>query len=582
MPSKLSLLEELEAIFLKTSAAAAPVAPEESDDVPADVDTILAATEKVLAVNRGLTDPDERDSMEFRKIHMPADLMAERISMDAGKVRRILMRRVAKARSLKPVGVGAFDPYIEGSLYGNPLCLPLEEMNPLHLVEQARRISAMGVGGLSSDDSISTEAQALHPSTFGFLSAIEGPECHSEDTEVFTMAGWKFWPSVKLSDYLACRSESGDLFFAQPERLIAELYSGDMVCADARMFHLCVTPNHILRVADHDVYSKTGSKIWRDIKAADFVQCRALRFDTGSGPWSGVRSDYFQLPEIDMLSNSQKSYGPIAIDLWAEFMGWYLSEVNAYIGVNKKTGFSNNVTYISQSDKVNPDCCKAITELLNKLPFNWHYSTTNCSFALPGKQLTIYLKQFGFALDKYIPDYLLTAPSSARAKLFNALLLGDGRMNKKHTNFTSGSKRLAEDFERLAISLGYTTNFRKYFDSRERVKAWSYEVSILKLRERVVARKPMTGIGGVFTTMPYTGRVYCAAVPGSMLLTRRGASSGIWSGNSNRIGVDTRLAIGARIGSDGRVYKKMKHVPSGKDKWVSAGDLHNSVVGLPD
>jgi DNA-directed RNA polymerase beta subunit len=162
-------LDELEALLCKKAA-------EDPDGVSADVDTILAATEKVLAVNRGTAEPDERDSLEFRKIHMPAELMAERIAMDSGKVRRTLMRRVAKARSLKPVGVAAFDSYIEGSLYGNPLCLPLEEINTNHLVEQSRRISGMGLGGLSSDDSISSEAQALHPSTFGFLSAIEGPE----------------------------------------------------------------------------------------------------------------------------------------------------------------------------------------------------------------------------------------------------------------------------------------------------------------------------------------------------------------------------------------------------------------------
>ena len=169
MPRKFSLLDELEELLVKKAA-------DDPEGVPADVDTILAATEKVLAVNRGTAEPDERDSLEFRKIHMPADLMAERISLDAGKIRRVMLRRVAKARSLKPVGIAPFDGYVEGSLYGNPLCLPLEETNFMQLCEQARRISGMGLGGLSSDDSISAEATALHPSTFGFLSSIEGPE----------------------------------------------------------------------------------------------------------------------------------------------------------------------------------------------------------------------------------------------------------------------------------------------------------------------------------------------------------------------------------------------------------------------
>ena len=168
MAGKLSLLEELEGLLHKKA--------DDSQDVPSDINTILAATEKVLAVNRGLAEPDERDSLEFRKIRMPADLIAERVSMDAGKPLRVALRRVAKRRNLDPINVAHFDAYTEGALNGNPLCLPLEETNFMQLAEQARRISGMGLGGLSSDDSISAEAQALNPSTFGFLSSIEGPE----------------------------------------------------------------------------------------------------------------------------------------------------------------------------------------------------------------------------------------------------------------------------------------------------------------------------------------------------------------------------------------------------------------------
>lgn len=565
MRQSLSLLEEIEDLLFKKAA--------DEQEVPSDINTILAATEKVLAVNRGEAEPDERDSLQFRRILTPAEQYAERISMDAGKVRRIAVRRAAKMRSLKPIGVGAFDAYTDSLFNGNPLCLPLEEINTNSLIEQARRISAMGLGGLSSDDSISSEATALHPSTFGFLSSIEGPECHSGDTEVFTKSGWKFWPQVRSTDLLACKTESNELFFAQPERLIAEPYVGAMVCADARMFHFCVTPNHRLLVSNHDRYRTTGINDWKSISAVDYSQHSAVRFDTGHKPYAGGKIEYWQLPYVASGSHTQKSFGHIDIELWSEFMGWYLSAGNVYTGLSKKTGCRSYVTYISQSSTAN-------TELLSKLPFSWSYSQQR--FLIPGKPLALYLKQFGFALDKFIPEYLFEAPAPARSKLLQALLLGDGRMNAKHMNFTSGSKRLAEDFERLAIGLGCVTNFRKYFDNRDRVKDCRYEVSILRSRERVVARRKRTGVGGVFSTISYDGMVYCATVPGSMLLTRRGASTGIWTGNSARAGVDTRLAWGAKIGSDGKIYRKMKHAPSGKDKWVSAPDLHNSVVGLPD
>jgi DNA-directed RNA polymerase beta subunit len=156
--------------------------------VPANVDTLLAATEKLLAVSRGQAEPDERDSLEFRQVLTPAKLLAERITLDADKVRRHTMRRLAKARSLKPIGAGHFDSYANGLVVGNPLSTPLEETNPLHLVEQARRITQMGPGGLPSEDSITPESQNVSASIFGFLDPIAGPE--SSRIGVDTRLAW--------------------------------------------------------------------------------------------------------------------------------------------------------------------------------------------------------------------------------------------------------------------------------------------------------------------------------------------------------------------------------------------------------
>jgi DNA-directed RNA polymerase beta subunit len=146
------------------------------DDVGADEDTILAASEKILAVNRGLTDPDERDSLIFRTMHPVDKLIEERIDLDANGILRKTMRRLARAKNLSALGVNQFDNYTESLITKSELSMPLEEINPMHLVEQARRVTQMGPGGLPSDQSITEEAQNLHPSEFGFLSALEGPE----------------------------------------------------------------------------------------------------------------------------------------------------------------------------------------------------------------------------------------------------------------------------------------------------------------------------------------------------------------------------------------------------------------------
>ncbi len=180
-------LQTLDKKAARSDHAAPPKPAADGEDVPADLDTILASTEKLLAVSRGHAEPDERDSLEFRRILTPDKLMSERVHLDADKPLRMLMIRAAKAKSLRPLQVNHFDPYTEGMVVGHSLSSPLEEINPLHLVEQARRITQLGPGGLP-EESITEEAQNIHPSIFGFLTTIEGPE--SSHIGVDTRMAW--------------------------------------------------------------------------------------------------------------------------------------------------------------------------------------------------------------------------------------------------------------------------------------------------------------------------------------------------------------------------------------------------------
>ena len=189
------LFEQIESYYEDTELQKEAAATEfkyddedQDDEIEGNMDAILASTEKILAVNRGLTPPDERDSLRFRKIYGVDHLLKERIDMDADKVMRNTMRRISRTGSLKSLNADHFGDYTKKLIVGNPLSLALEEINPMHLVEQSTRVSQMGPGGLSGASSITEEAQNLHPSEFMFLSAIEGPE--SERIGVDTRVAW--------------------------------------------------------------------------------------------------------------------------------------------------------------------------------------------------------------------------------------------------------------------------------------------------------------------------------------------------------------------------------------------------------
>ena len=175
--------EVLEGILKKASRKSASqvksnYAPPVDDDrdVSIGLHGVLAATEKLLAVNRGLVPQDERDNLRYKKVQTTDKLMAERVRMDADKLRLGVLRRSARARSLKGLLPFAFDGYATGHIVGNPLSSPLEEINPISLVEQQRRLTQMGPGGLTSDQSITPEAQNVTPSQFSFICPLSGPE----------------------------------------------------------------------------------------------------------------------------------------------------------------------------------------------------------------------------------------------------------------------------------------------------------------------------------------------------------------------------------------------------------------------
>lgn len=190
----------------------------QDEDVPVGLHGILAASEKLLAVNRGLAPVDERDSLQFKRVMTTAELLKERVRLDADKTRLNTLRQAAKFRSLKRTHPFLFDAYTEGHLLGNPLSSPLEEINPISLVESSHRVTQMGPGGLGSTDAITDEARALHPSQFGFLCAIAGPESEKIGIDTRVATGTKLGSNGMLYQQMH-NKRTGKLQWVCPEEV---------------------------------------------------------------------------------------------------------------------------------------------------------------------------------------------------------------------------------------------------------------------------------------------------------------------------------------------------------------------------
>jgi DNA-directed RNA polymerase subunit beta len=143
------------------------------DHVSADV--LLDVADKLVAINKGERDPDDRDHLAYMHLHGPEDLIAERLGKNYLAVRKALWR-ASMASSLKGVPTNLFNPSIQAAITSSGLGQPLESINPIQIYEQQGRVSRMGEGGIPSLDAIPDEARNVQPSHFGFVDPLVTPD----------------------------------------------------------------------------------------------------------------------------------------------------------------------------------------------------------------------------------------------------------------------------------------------------------------------------------------------------------------------------------------------------------------------
>lgn len=139
-------------------------------------DAILAATKKLLDIQAGKADVDDRDNMAYQKVFGPEDFIAERIRRDHGRIQKQAFRQIAQAGSLGKMPSGLFTPQIEHVLIGSGLGQALEEINPAEVFDRQTRITRLGEGGIPSIESIPDESRNVQPSHLGYVDPLRTPE----------------------------------------------------------------------------------------------------------------------------------------------------------------------------------------------------------------------------------------------------------------------------------------------------------------------------------------------------------------------------------------------------------------------
>lgn len=176
------LIKEAVGVAAKTPPStadfmSAPIELGPDDLSRVSANTLLRATQKVLNAQKGVEDVDDRDSLAFQKFYGPEDYFSERIEKDAGGALRTALFKATNKGNLQAFRSGVFNPIISGVLLGSGLGAPIEEVNPMEILDQNLRVIRTGEGGIgSASHGIPLDTRSVQPSHLAFLDPVRTPE----------------------------------------------------------------------------------------------------------------------------------------------------------------------------------------------------------------------------------------------------------------------------------------------------------------------------------------------------------------------------------------------------------------------
>lgn len=137
---------------------------------------IVDASAKLLKLQRGEIEPDDRDALANKTFHSVDDFLGERIKKDAGGLARTLLFRSTYDRSLKSLKPGYFSPHQRELIVSNSLSNAMPGINAFEFRDQAARVTALGEGGIGDSSAVNKSSRNVHPSMLGFIDPIRSSE----------------------------------------------------------------------------------------------------------------------------------------------------------------------------------------------------------------------------------------------------------------------------------------------------------------------------------------------------------------------------------------------------------------------
>ena len=368
------------------------------------------------------------------------------------------------------------------------------------------------------------EAVPIDPSGEAGTNADMITFCLDESTQILTKRGWLSCDQIQNTDLFATQNPSSGMFeWQRAKRIYNKEFNGEMWLYDTKSLNMCFTPGHRVcgrfsKKENTELYFNTLR--WELKTLEDALTYENFWIRNTCDGWNGnPNPSHVIIPKTAFQKEIR-----VPIKLWAEFMGWYLSE-GCLNTVQEKS--SSRTVLISQSEKVNKVKHDEIVALLQKIGFTPKLYDNGRSIAIHNKSLADLLKKYGLSGDKYIPDEIKNQPSNILNIFLSTYIKGDGTLDGNRIMICTKSKRMVGDLAEMAQKCGYYVSESVHYDHRWKNSPVVYHVRLIKpdiRRNKKVRRR-------LWKKILYSGRVWCPSTKNGIIYVRRNGTYW-WTGNS--------------------------------------------------
>lgn len=156
-------------------------------------ETIANASGKLLKVFNSEVEHDDRDSLEFQKLHSVDDFIKERIQKGGGELVKKIKFRADLKKDVKQVKdvipVSTFTPTVKSLITQFNLSRTPDQINPVEIIDAAMKVTRLGEGGIESLRAVPEATRDLHATHLGVLDPVRTPESSTIGVDV--RGAWK-------------------------------------------------------------------------------------------------------------------------------------------------------------------------------------------------------------------------------------------------------------------------------------------------------------------------------------------------------------------------------------------------------